>query len=359
MVYVLMGDPALRMSYPTHSVETEEIYGDDLVTVKGRILDADGAFDSQFNGVLDVRLYDQKSQYTTLGQYDMPIDYAYYNDVLFEGKASVTDGRFELEIPLPATVSQGDELTRVSYYAYDSIRKVDANGVYDGFQLNIPSEIVDNQGPDIRLYWNTPEFESGDTVAPVGTLYADLYDEHGIYHYNISIGRDIVMKSNIAEYNNRIMNDRYEPVLDDYRRGRITIPFGEMESGIYEFSLKAWDTWNNPTEVEIVVVVERNKLLAQIKSFPNPFEDEVFFSFVDGEMTEDLEVTLEIFDVMGRRVATIHEQTSSVIGEVPLIRWDGRADGGHVLRPGVYAYKLNVTDSKGKTRTVTHRMIKK
>lgn len=359
IVYVLMGDPALRMSYPTHTVLTEEIYGDDLITVKGSILDVEGDFDPQFNGILNVRLYDQKSQYTTLGQYDVPIDYAYYNDVLFEGKASVVNGHFELEIPLPTVVSQGNELTRVSYYAYDSIRKIDANGVYDGFQLNIPAEVVDNQGPDIHLYWNTPEFESGDTVSPLGTLYADLYDEHGIYHYNVSIGRDIVMKSNIAGYNNKIMNDCYEPALDDCRRGRITIPFSEMESGVYEFSLKAWDTWNNPTEVEMVMVVGRNTLLSQIKSFPNPFDGEVFFSFVDGEVTEDLEVQLEIFDVMGRRVAMVHEHTSSVFGEVPLIRWDGRSDGGHVLRAGVYAYKLSVRDSTGKTRTISHRIIKK
>lgn len=359
MVYVLMGDPALRMSFPTHTVETEQIYGDDLITVKGHIVDAEGVFDSLFNGKLDVKLYDQKSQYTTLGLYDNPVDYAYYNDVLYEGRASVVEGRFELTMPLPSAVSQGDELTRVSYYAYDSVRKVDANGVYDGFQLNVPTEVVDNQGPDIHLYWNTPEFESGDTVAPVGTLYADLYDEHGIYHYNVSIGRDIVMKSNIADYHNKIMNDRYEPALDDYRRGRITIPFEEMESGVYEFSLKAWDTWNNPTEVEIVMVVERNVLLAQIQSFPNPFEGEVFFSFVNGELTEDLEVDLEVFDLMGRRVATVHEHTSSVVGEVPLIRWDGRGDGGHVLRPGVYTYRLNITDSAGKTRTVAHRLVKK
>ena len=359
MVYVLMGDPALRMSYPTHTVQTEQIYGDDLITVKGHILDAVGEFDPQFNGILDVRLYDQKSQYTTLGQYDVPIDYSYYNDVLFEGRASVTDGRFELTIPLPVAVSQGDELTRVSYYAYDSIRKVDANGVYDGFQLHVSPEVVDNQGPDIRLYWNTPEFESGDTVSPSGILYADLYDEHGIYHYNVSIGRDIMMKSNVDDYRNKILNDRYEPMLDDYRRGRIAIPFSEMEDGVYEFSLKAWDTWNNPTEVEIVVVVQRNTLLAQIRSFPNPFEDEVYFSFVDGEMTEELEVDLEIFDVMGRCVATVHEHTSSVVGEVPLIRWDGRGDGGYTLRPGVYVYKLGVTNSAGRTRTVTHRLVKK
>ena len=359
IVYVLMGDPALRMSYPIRSVRTDQVSGSELITVKGCIIDPEGSFDPRFNGVLDVKLYDQKSQYTTLGQFADPLDYAYYNDVLFEGKASVTNGRFELKIPLPATVSQGEGNPRVNYYAYDSIRKVDANGFFDDFQLSVPSEVNDFQGPEVKLYWNSPAFENGDVVSPSGTLYAELYDEHGIYHYNVSIGRDMVMKSNVAGFENKVVNDYYEPALDDYRRGRVSIPMGELEDGIYEFSLKVWDTWNNPTEVEMVMIVERNTLLAQVQSYPNPFEEEVFFSFVDGELTEDLEVQLEVFDLLGRRVTLLQEHTASVSGVVPSIRWDGRGDGGHVLRPGVYAYRLSVTDSKGKTRTVTHRLVKK
>ena len=76
-------------------------------------------------------------------------------------------------------------------------------------------------------------------------------------------------------------------------------------------------------------------------------------------MTEDLDVQLEVFDMMGRRVALVQEHTASVAGEVPVIRWDGRADGGYTLRPGVYAYRLSITDSTGKTRTLSHRLVKK
>ena len=359
IVYVLMGDPALRLSYPTHQVVTDEISGAEFITVKGHILNPEGILDTLFNGVLDVRLYDRKSQYATLGQHDVPVNYAYYNDVLFDGKASVTEGRFELVIPLPSAVSQGTAKTRLSYYAYDTLRKVDANGVYDGYELSVPPEAVDHQGPDIKLYWDTPEFRNGDIVSPSGTLYADLFDEHGIYHYNVSIGRDIVMRSSIDTFDNRIMNDRYEPVLDDYRRGRIVIPMSELPDGSYEFTLKAWDTWNNSTEVEMLMVVERNTLLAQVKSFPNPFDGEVFFSFVNGEVTEDLDVQLEVFDLMGRRVALVSEHTASMGGEVPMIRWDGRGDSGYSLSPGVYVYRLIITNSEGKTRTLTHRLIKK
>ena len=358
IVYVLFGDPALRLACPSYQVVTEHVTGNELLQVTGYITDPDGVADSLFNGVLDVRLYDQPSKYTSLGLYDNPVQYSYYNDVLFDGKASVTDGRFEILIPIPSVVGLGNGRARLAYSAYDSIRKVEACGAYDRFRVSAPESVDDNEGPEIKLYWNTPEFVSGDTGASRGVLYADLFDEHGIYHYNVSIGRDIVLNSNIDGLDNMILNDRYEPALDDYRRGRIVMPLNELADGTYEFTLKAWDTWNNGSEATIVLHVEHSVLIAEVKNYPNPFADEVYFSFVDGELTEDLSVMVEVFDVMGRCVARVQEQTSAVHGVVPPIRWNGRNAAGGQLRPGLYLYKLSVTDATGKTKTLSHSMVK-
>ena len=359
IVYVLFGDPALRFACPSYNVVTEQVQGSEMLTVKGYVADPDGVIDAQFNGVLDMRLYDQKSKYTSLGLYDDPFDYSYYNDVLFEGKASVVQGRFEFKIPIPSMVSQNDGNARLSYSAYDSIRKVEACGVYDEFQVHSPATVTDNQGPDIKLYWNSPDFESGDTGASKGTLYAELFDTHGIYHYNVSIGRDIVLNSNVDGLDNVILNDRYEPAVDDYQRGRIVLPVSELANGVYEFTLKAWDTWNNSSEAAIVLVVDRSVLIAEVRNYPNPFVDEVRFSFVDGEMNEELTVRVEVFDAFGRCVAQLQEQTSSVNGVVPPICWDGRSSTGNELHPGVYLYKMSITDATGKTRFVAHPMVKK
>ena len=180
----------------------------------------------------------------------------------------------------------------------------------------------------IKLYWNKPEFMSGDQGSPSGTLYADLFDEHGIYHYNVSIGRDIVLNANVDGLENVILNDRYEPSLDDCQRGRIVLPLNELADGTYEFTLRAWDTRNNVSEASMVLVVERSLLIAEVRNYPNPFTDVGYFSFIDGEMTEHLSVIVEVFDVMGRRVAELQEQTESVTGTVPPIRWNGRSDTG-------------------------------
>ena len=353
LVYVLFGDPALRFYYPTHEVRTESLSGNDIRSVEGWVYGPNDEIDTQFNGVLDFKVYDQKTRYTTLGQFNEAMNYAFYNDVLFEGKVSVSGGRFAFQFPVPASINLNAGAACLSYYAYDSIRKVEANGVYDELHFEKPN-VVDNQGPEIHLYWNTPDFENGSSVSRRGVLYADLFDEHGIYHYNVSIGRDLVLKSSISAYDNMVLNDRYEPMLDDYRKGRIALPIEDLEDGTYTFLLKAWDTQNNSSETEIVFMVQQGALISQVHNTPNPFADETWFSFTHGDMTDHLSVVCEIFDVMGRRVAMFQKETEADGGVVTPICWNGSA-----LRSGLYLYRLTVTNSEGKSRAVCQRMIKK
>lgn len=354
IVYVLFGDPALRFFYPTESIQTERLEGSDVKTVHGFVMGPDDRIDKSFNGVLDFQVYDQKTNYSTLGQINASaMDYSFYNDVLFEGKASVTNGRFVLEFPIPANINHGHNAARLSYFAYDSIRHIEANGVYDSLFLETPSS-VDDQGPQIHLYWNTPDFQNGSIVMRRGTLYADLFDEQGIYHYNVSIGRDLVLKSSIPEFDNVVLNEKFEPAIDDFRRGRIALEVGELEDGQYSFLLKAWDTQNNSSEAEIVFEVSQGAIVSQVHNKPNPFNDETWFYFSHGDMTEQLSVVVEVFDVMGRRVASFQKEVSAFEGVVSPIHWDGSA-----LRPGLYLYRLTVTNSKGKSKTVSQRMIKK
>ena len=325
-------------------------------TIEGFVADVNSEIDTLFNGVMDFKVYDVKSNYTTLGNFDYYYQYSYYHDIIFEGKVTVEKGRFSFSFPVPAHISQGLGNCRVSYYAYDSIRNVDANGVFDRLKVNEldPATVVDDKGPEINLYWNSPDFQNGDVVVRRGVLYADMFDEHGIYHYNVSIGRDIVLKSNLVEYDNKVINDWYEPALDDCQRGRIVFPVADLEDGSYEFKLKAWDTQNNSTEVEINFEVRKGAIVTCLRNFPNPFIDETCFSFDHGDMTDRLSVVIEVFDMMGRQVDRIEQMTYAEIGHVTPIRWDGSS-----LYPGIYVYRVTVTDSEGETRTMTQRMVKR
>ena len=288
-----------------------------------------------------------------MGNFGPQYNYSFYNDVIYEGKASVVKGRFKVQFPVPADVNQASGAGCVSYYAFDSIRKVEANGVLESLVVNKPLDVVDNQGPEIKLYWDSPDFENGDVVRRSGVLYADLYDEHGIYHYDVSIGRDIVLRSNVKGCENQVLNDWYEPAVDDYQRGRVIFPISDLEDGTYEFSLKAWDTQNNPSEVEMTFTVRQGAIIAQARNYPNPFASETWFVFDHGDMTDHLSVNIDVYDVLGRLVTSIQKETDAETGVVNPIRWDGSC-----LSPGLYVYRITVTNSKGKSSSMSQRMVK-
>ena len=365
--YVLFGDPALRFAYPSRRVGTQKINGvssqevvvpaSGQVTVEGFVSGQHERIDTLFNGVVDVRVYDKKVQYTTLGALTQPQTYSYHHDILFEGKAEVAKGRFSVTFCVPSEINYGAGNARVSYYAYDTLREVTASGVSDALKVEGVSEGADQQGPEVNFYWDSPSFVSGDVVSRNGSLCADLFDESGIYHYNVSIGRNIMMQSDVSEFNNLLLNDRFEPALNDYRRGRVVLPVTDLGNGTHEFTLKVWDTQGNSTEKTIVLVIEEGVMMAQVYNFPNPFSEGTYFSLRHGDLTEALRVWVEIYDVLGRCVAGVSANTASEAGVVPPLYWDGCDYGGNHLGQGVYVYRLHLEDGQGKHKAVSGRML--
>lgn len=367
--FVLFGDPALRFAYPSAEVRTSlingahalsaEVTAGNTVELEGYVSSYTDRIDTLFNGEVEVRLYDKKTSFTTLGAHHDPKDYAYYHDVLFEGRASVTKGRFRITVPIPSEVNYEEGVARVSYYAYDSIRKVHASGVYSQLRVLAGTVHQDQQGPQMTLYWDDPSFVSGEVVSRSGHLCADLLDEQGIYHYNASIGRNIVLRSDVSAYDNLILNDWFVPALDDYRKGRVIFPIEDLKPGSHEFTLKAWDTQGNATEKTITLVIEDGVMLAQVRTIPNPFSDEVYFSFRHGDMSEALRVRIAVYDFLGRQVAALETDTRSSAGTVPPIYWNGSGSNGIQLHSGLYLYRLTIEDEQGKIRSTTGRMVKR
>ncbi|MBQ8957676.1 MAG: type IX secretion system sortase PorU [Bacteroidales bacterium] len=370
--FVLLGDPALRFPEPIGKIDVETINGvavDEsdhnalhamsLVRVEGGIKCVSGAFDANFNGKMWVRFYDKKSKVKVdrYGNGSKTVDY--HKDVLYQGWVTVTDGKFSVSFQVPKDIKPENGRARFSFYAYDSIRGVDAMGCFDNLTLGgtDPAAIADDEGPKIEFYWNTPEFENGQSVERFGVLYADLYDAQGIYHYDYSLGRDIMLSSNHSAFNRIVLNDRYEPAINDFRRGRIAIPLSELDPGTYEFSLKAWDTQDNPSEASLWFVVDDDLFLSQVRNFPNPFADETYITLTHVGEDANLDVNIEVFDLMGRPVARLSRKVSSTNGVIEPIRWNGCNDYGASLRSGVYLYRLTLTDETGFFRTVSQRMV--
>ncbi len=369
--FVFLGDPVLRFPMPEKNIVAQKINGYDvssanafnlhamsMVTVEGVIIDNDGKMDTDFNGLMWARFYDKKSRFNVKFKGTETRNVYYHKDVLYQGQVSVKEGRFSLSFQVPKDIMPGNGEPRFSFYAYDSIRGVDAMGKYDDLTLGgvDPAVIPDDQGPSIAFYWNSPDFVDGQSVEREGVLYADLYDAQGIYHYDYSLGRDIMMSSNHSIYNRLVLNDRYEPVLNDYRRGRVTIPVNDLEPGTYEFSLKVWDTQDNPSEASLWFVVDEDMFLSQVCNYPNPFSEETRITLNHTGEDGTFDVNIEIFDIMGRPVQHIYKKVSSTNGVIEPILWNGCGYSGSPLCSGIYLYRLTLTDATGYFRTVSQRM---
>lgn len=368
--FLFFGDPAVRFALPYEQVAVQRINGKDveteeialhamsMVTLEGEIRGTDGRLDSQFNGEVWVRLFDKKTKMEVPCTGTSKTVY-YHKDVLFRGQATVSDGKFTVSFQVPKDIMTDTGKARFSFYAYDANRVVDAMGKYDGFTLGgtDPAVVADDEGPTIKFYWNTPDFENGQTVEHQGVLCADLYDAQGIYHYDFSLGRDIMLSSNLAACNSLVLNDFYEPMPNDFRRGKISIPLSDLAPGTYEFGLRVWDTQDNASEASLWFVVADDLFLSQVRNFPNPFSDETRITLTHIGDDGNFDVDIQIFDIMGRPVQHLQKQVTASNGIIEPILWNGSGYSGSPLRSGIYLYRLTLTDENGYFRTVSQRMI--
>ena len=165
------------------------------------------------------------------------------------------------------------------------------------------------------------------------------------------------MTSNMTEYDNLVLNDIYEPMLNDFRRGRLKEPVSDLEPGTYEFALKVWDTQDNASEASLWFVIDDNLFLSQVRNYPNPFSEETHITLSHVGDDGDFDVNIEIFDIMGRRVTHLAKRVASCNGVIEPIRWNGSNSSGAPLKSGVYVYRLTLTDETGYYRTVCQRMV--
>ena len=143
--FLFLGDPLMRFPLPQGNIAVTKINGmsigasDDIVlhamsmvSLEGEVRNANGHLDAGFNGTLWVRFYDQKAKIKVKFNGDTTRNVYYHKDVLYQGQVSVTAGRFNISFQVPKDIMPGMGRPRFSFYAYDSIRDVDAMGKFDG-----------------------------------------------------------------------------------------------------------------------------------------------------------------------------------------------------------------------------------
>jgi len=361
--FALLGDPAVQLALPQHQIVTDSINGISItaaldtmkalsvVTITGHIEDYTGQNLTSFNGVVYPTIYDKELSLSTLGNSSgsSPAPFETWKNVVYKGKATVTNGTFEFSFVVPQDISFQYGNSRISYYAENGVE--DAQGYNEDATIGgiDTTAVSDGQGPDISLYMNDDSFVSGGITDENPDLFAKVFDENGINMVGNGVGHNIeaVIDENTSE--SIILNDFYEADLDTYKSGRISYPFYDLEEGNHTLSLKVWDVYNNSekSEIEFVVAKEETFTLDHVLNYPNPFTTRTEFYFEHNQLCDYLDVQIQVFTVSGKLVKSINKRVHSEGYRSEGIVWNGRDDFGAKIGRGVYVYKLKVLNEGG------------
>lgn len=354
--FSLMGDPAMPLAYPDlqarvtaiNNIATTDSTIDTLsaltkILVTGEVVDPNGNFVPSFNGDLFATVYDKPSRFTTRRS---PYTFNWQKNRVFNGTASVTNGRFSFEFVVPIDISYDDGFGKISLYLQNP--SVDASGcnqnIFIGGASGAP--ISDDTPPEMDLFMNDEKFVEGGMVGPNPTLLADIFDENGLNTVGTGIGHELTAVLDGDENNVIVLNDFYAASKDSYQEGRINYPFTELSTGEHTLEVKVWDVANNSSTGSITFVVadDANIALGHVLNYPNPFTTNTKFYIEHNRNSRPLNVQIKIFTVSGRLVKTLDDSFFADGNLYCDLEWDGLDDFGDALGRGVYVYQVTVKD---------------
>lgn len=370
--FILLGDPALHLAYPLNNVVTTSINGEEIssipdtlqalskITIKGEVLMATRT-DGEFNGTVYPIVFDKPSRVTTL-QTD-PSSHAttfnLQNNILYKGKAQVTDGKFSFTFIVPKDIAYQYGFGKISYYAANDVE--DAQGYYrnilvGGFSSSLDPDDI---GPEVKLYMNDTLFLSGGITDESPNMLAFVRDSSGINTVGSGIGHDIVAILDGNTEKPIILNDFYESDIDSYTSGTISYPFHNLTEGLHTLSIKVWDVFNNSGEafLEFRVIKSEKFIMSELNNYPNPFSGSTSFVFSHNQAEGKLDINLRIYNLSGQVVKTIETSIIPAGYRSEPINWDGRGDSGFALSNGLYIYRMQVRNEAGQTAIKSGKLI--
>lgn len=348
--FVLLGDPALRLNFPTdYQIKTttklDTLRALTVHTVRGYVLSSDGDTATWFNGPMDITIWDKLQQVWTNDNDVLDetkkrkIRFNDYPNTLFAGQTTIKDGFFEFTFMVPKDIRYNYGKGRMVYYAYDQATREEGVGYFEDFVIGGSNvvEIVDTIGPELNIYLNNPAFQDGDKTYEFPHFYANIYDENGINTAGSGIGHDLMM---IVDENPKltfVLNDYFVAENNSFQRGNVSFKMPEIEEGAHRMTFRAWDLLNNSSTATLNFQVVKGlaPTIYQTISYPNPVATTgiLHFQIEYDQPNEVVQTEICMFDLNGRLI-----KEYSQIGANG-IQWDMSEIAA---QPGIYMYQVKI-----------------
>jgi len=364
--FVLLGDPALEMGFPNHTVVTTSIngmpanqpdtaYGMSTLTITGMVQDYQGNPQNGFNGVLTAKMFDKPTLYSTLGNTygqdngSFPQKFYLQDHLMNRVKVNVVNGQFSFAFTVPKSLGLSFGKGKISYYAENGI--TDANGYTSNaiFGGRDPDIIPGTNGPSIALYMDSRSFVSGSKTSSNPLLIADLFDTCGVNAVGFGIGHDIVGVLDDDWAHVTELNDYYDPLVGSYTRGTVNYQFTGLQTGQHKLTVRAFDLYDNSTEQEIYFLVsgESSINIQNVFCYPNPAKTGTTFSFSPMSAPGGFNVTIDIYNLWGIKLRSLTASYPESGQEAITIAWDLTDGSGNKLISGIYPFTVKFNGSNG------------
>lgn len=365
LAYVLLGDPAIRLNYPTDyqvatTTKMDTLNALSVQHVEGLIIDEDSAT-VDFNGTVDITVYDKMQVITTRDNDSSPseakvLHYNDYPNAIFSGSAQVKDGLFNYTFMVPKDIRYNFGNGRIVYYAYttDSLDLAEAVGHFHEFVVGGTgnSFYTDTVGPEMTIYLNSPSFQDGGTTNATPRFFAILADDHGINTAGAGIGHDLMMIVDNDPTKIYTLNEYFTASSDSYQEGQVSYLMEKLEDGQHSLTFRAWDLLNNSTTKSLNFVVNANSdpNICSVMTYPNPVsKTQAVNIVVDYDRPDDMvETELYLYDLSGQLVYrhTQNDPDRLLINLAAL-----------GVQQGVYVYRVHIKSAAGHNSVASGKII--
>lgn len=369
--YHTLGDPALRMPVPRLCVRIDSIAGLPLaaniedapilkarstVDIRGHITDGQGN-PVEFNGPVQFTLFDAEVSVETHGNGKNGVATVYQDRIakLATGMTTVRDGRWSTSILMPAEITGNYTPARLTLYAYDEGKGVEANGSTENLYVYgyDDSSTADSEGPSIKTFrLNSEAFADGDLVHSNSVAMATVSDPSGISISDAGLGH----KMSLTLDDNLIYDDVsnfFTPDPESPGAGSIVYPLQDLQPGSHQLRLTVWDNANNSNSSTLTFKVGLNMepQFVEYTAYYDRESDNITMRLVTDRLMCRLDTKFECFDLSGAKIWEGERSCFSGKDNNIGYTWDIRDANGHRVPRGIYILKATVTGDDGLSAT--------
>ena len=339
----LFGDPAMKIPIAKNRVNNITIEAETLKTLSvAEIMFNQNIASENASGVILLkdaernvtRLYNIASTTQTLS-YNLP------GATLFRGSFNLSASNKSVNIRIPQDISYSQNSSKILIYLFnDGVENIsEINPIY----LVGGNGTMDRDGPIINFKSSNGRIlKRGDHKSIGEKIYVEISDPIGI-NLTKELGHSITIKN--------LDDDESIDITNDFFYDDNSITTGRIDLDSYfktdvNYLLTAWDNANNPSEKEILLILNNSENLQLFNAFnfPNPFTDKTKFTF---ELSLEADVSIYVYTLGGKKIKNFKSKTYQP--GFHSIVWDGRNEYGKLLSNGVYLYKIMANNFHSKT----------